>query len=266
MIKKYFITILLISCAFAIGGDSAIAKEYESDNFSKAYKRFEEGKTSYTQAKTNWENERQADSQERLFEKTKDLLERSIDVLKKRNEQLKKRVELKEDIYGDYSDEIIKTLDDDSKNLENYLNNLIGSTSTNALNDVSLKISSYIQDQQTYLRKLVILSHIDQFENTTFKTIVDRNDKILEKTKELKNLGIDTLAVDVLVKSASDQISSAKDNLNILRDEIKKQTIDSQKLTDIEKRLVSIQDVVKDIYQIFKKIAIEGNNLFSGKK
>lgn len=266
MMKKYFITILVISCVFSIGSGSVFAKEYESDNFSKAYKRFEEGKTNYTQAKTDWENEKQNDSQERLFEKTKDLLERSIDVLKKRNEQLRKRVELKEDVYKDYSDEIIKTLDDDSKNLENYLSNLIESTSTDTLNDVSLKISSHIQEQQTYLRKLVILSHIDQFENTTFKTVLDRNDKISEKIKELKNLGIDTLTVDVLVKSASDQISSVKNNLNILRDEIKKQTIDSQKLADIEKRLISIQDAVKDIYQIFRKIAIEGNNLFGNKK
>ena len=74
------------------------------------------------------------------------------------------------------------------------------------------------------------------------------------------------MTVDVLVKSASDQISSVKNNLNILRDEIKKQAIDSQKLADIEKRLISIQDAVKDIYQIFRKIAIEGNNLFGNKK
>jgi len=265
--NKILITIALITLLLvptnAVFADNVSGTKDQGSDFSKAYKKFQDEQEGFREAKDKYENEKQEAVKNQYIEHSQKVLESSINVLIKRNEQLRKQIEGKQNLYGDLGKDIIGMLDSDNQKLDEYTTEINSASTTQMLSQAAAEIKTYRTQQQSYLRKIVLLAHINQYENTVIQTAQNRSDKLSQKITILKNQNKDVSGLEDLLSQANDKINQARQKLSEIRDDIKTETIDSIKLSDIERNLSDAQKVIKDAYQLFKQIAINGNELFS---
>jgi len=254
---------LLLVPTNAVFADNVSSTKDQGSDFSKAYKKFQDEQESFMEAKDKYENEKQEAVKNKYIEQSQKVLGSSVDVLMKRNEQLKKQIEGKQSLYGDLGKDIVGMLDSDNQKLDKYTAEINLASTTQALSQAATEIKTYRTQQQSYLRKIVLLAHINQYENTVIQTAQNRSDKLSQKITILKNQGKDVSGLEDLLSQANDKINQARQKLSEIRDNIKTETIDSMKLLDIEGNLSDAQKIIEDIYQLFKQIAINGNELFS---
>jgi hypothetical protein len=258
------ITTLLFSAGLVLADNDSVAKDNDED-FSSAYKRFENNQKSFQEARDQYQNDKREDAKNKYIERSQKILENSIDVLVKRNVQLKKQIEKKIEIYGDLGQEIKDMLDSDNQKLNVYSTEIINASTTQSLGQAAGEIKNYRLQQQSYLRKIIILAHISQYEKTVIKTAQTRSDNLTEKISAIKSQGKNVSELEALLSQANAKIEQARNFLDDARDELKEEEIDATALSSVEKYLNDSQQSIKDAYGLFKQIAINGNELYSNK-
>jgi hypothetical protein len=233
------------------------------NSFSDAVNSFEKEREGFITAKEKYnEDESKEDNKTQYIEKSKEVLAGSINVLSKRNDELKNQIESESSLYGDLGQSILGMLDADNQKLNDFNFEISSATSTQSLSGTVAKIRDYRVQQQSYLRKLIILAHINQYENSTIKLAENRSQQLATKIDSMKSLNKNIGGLEDLLSQANDNISRAKFDLSTVKNLITQEVMDSVKLGDIETLLVNTQKYVKDAYQSFKDIAINGNQLF----
>lgn len=239
----------------------------QDDDVSKAMVRFNEERGKFDKNKSFRESNKENNQGEDvdLVQDTKNLLERSLDVLEAQNKQLKRNVKVKTNEYGDFANDILKNVKENGSKLDEFRDSIKSSSSTQNLVEIASWISDYRNAHRDNIRKLVIVAHLNQFEKKVVQTAQNRNSILSQKIKELKNKGEDVTALEKLNLDSQEKIDQVKTKLFDVSKEVglSNRSLD---LTKIEKELGDINFLIKEIYQIFKQIAIKGNEIFSNSK
>ena len=232
-------------------------------NFSDSVNSLKKESEGFIQAKEKYgEDEKDETAKSQYLEHGQNALAKSIDVLENRNNQLKKQLESEPGVYGDVGTSIASMLDADNQKLDGFYAVINNSTSTDALSPIASQLRDYRVVQQSYLKKLIILAHINQYENTAIKTAENRSKQLSDKIELIANQNKNISGINAMLSGANNDILQARQSLDNAKNLILQDTIDSVKITDIENYLSQAQSGVKSAYQLFKQIAIDGNGLF----
>ncbi len=241
----------------------AYAQE-QDDDVSKAMTKFNEERGKFDKSKSLRESNKENNQTEDvdLVQGTKNLLEKSLDVLEAQNKQLERNVKVKTNEYGDFANDILKNVKENGSKLDEFRDLIISSSSTQNLVGIAGQISDYRNAHRDDIRKLVIFAHLNQFEKTVVRTAQNRNTILSKKIKELKSKGEDVTVLEKLTSDSQSKIDQVETKLSDVSKEVGLAS-GGLDLTNIEKELGDISSLVKEIYQIFKQIAIKGNEIFS---
>lgn len=233
------------------------------DNFSKAMDSFQKEREGFIQAKEKFsENEKAELAQTQYLEKSQNVLLSVINVMEKRNEQLESQIQTKSVAYGTSGASLITMLNSDAQTLNGFSTEITNATSSDSLKSVAAQVRAYRVQQQSYLRKLIVLTHINQYESSALSTAENRSHQLEQKISAIKNQNLDTEDLENMLTTAKNNISQAKQDLSDVKDLVVQSTSSVVNIGDLESKLSDAQQFVKDAYQSFKQIAINGNELF----
>ncbi|MFA6136287.1 MAG: hypothetical protein WC705_02930 [Candidatus Paceibacterota bacterium] len=249
--KNYIIAITVLLSLGLFSGVSLAATSQENE-FSRSFNRFLEEKESFRKSKSD---------QSGLIERAKSFLLVTIEVLEKRSLQIQDRISLKIDVYQDLGPYMSEEIKSNLIKLNELKESVSNSNNLEELRNISSQLISYRQDDEKNLKKLILLAHISRFEDTIIKTSQNRLEVINQKLLLIKNSRKNILALEKLSEQAEQQIADVQKTIDILKTNISQELISLSDISQIQKQLISITERVKDIYKIFKQIAVDGNQL-----
>ncbi len=234
-------------------------------SFQDALTKFREAREQFRQSQEEVKTSREgrgAAREQKLLERRKIHLMRIADTLIKRSEEVKNRVMKNKIIYGDLESSIIAEIDADIVKLNEFKVRVTEAQTAKELKNLAEGLRSHRKDvQQVKIRRLLLLAHIGRFEKAVLNNAEARSARIAAKLTELKNAGKDVSALETLLADANAKIASAKDQLAQLKNEVNQQELSEIKLAEIRTKLNEIRNQIKDVYDIFRQIATQGQGL-----
>lgn len=253
-----------IICVFCIAR-TAGAQEND-DDFDRSLNRFrvEQEELQKIRVESQKENQSKArqNQNDRVVEKSRAVLERSIDVLLARTTQLKKRVDTQKSLYGDLLSRINQLLLAERETLNDFLERIRGASNASELRVIAQDIKSYRDEHGDDVGEVMILAHLAQLKNTVLAQATARADALGERLGDLKNDGRDTKELEVLLGTVQEKITEVQKRVSEVERKIAIETLSRLDKTEIQKTLSEAQSLIKDIYGLFRTIALRGSVLF----
>lgn len=269
MKKKLLLSLLTLILIAGVGGFIYLTPQVNAqggdDDFSKSFLKFREEKKNWERVRANFERN-PASFKDQLNKGRKLALERAIEVMEKRLQQLEERVKNREKVYEGIAQELLNQIKANLESLNQIKTRLQSATTADELKAIAEELKTYRQKEKEVLRKLIVLAHIGQFENSLIKAAENRSQKIAQRIADLKNAGKDVAQLENLLNQANQKISQAKAKLQELRNQANSGVLDISNLSEIQNKLNEIKTLIKDAYSLFREIAIKGNELFGNKE
>ena len=181
------------------------------------------------------------------------LLEKMTEVLIERNHALEKKIS-SQDIYQTQEKNILPKVAEDLEKLKQLKAEVARVKTESEIEAAAEKIKAARAPQkQLEIKKSIVLPHLLKFENQALRAAEMRKEKILEKIGMLEAAGKDVAALKDLLDKASAKIEAVKTKIGKAKTEVQKPNLK----TDLE----TIQNQLKDVYKIFRDIAILGKSL-----
>lgn len=249
----------MISLAPAVSAEGLA----NSDDFSKFFNKFKEEKKNLEKFQSGFIGSRQGSAyQSQLLEKNRLVLEKAIETMEKRLTQLENRIQSRENVYEGMAAGLLNEIQNNLGTLAQVRTRLGTASTTDILKIIAGELKTYRQGEKNILRKLIVLSHVGQFENSIIKTAENRSQRIAERIADLKSDGKDVAELENLLNQANQKIAQAKTKLIELKNQINSGGIDISNLSEIQKKLNEIKNLIKEAYSFFREIAVKGNELF----
>ena len=245
----------LISLAPAVSAEGLA----NSDDFSKFFNKFKEEKKNLEKFQSGFIGSRQGSAyQSQLLEKNRLVLEKAIETMEKRLTQLENRIQSRENVYEGMAAGLLNEIQNNLGTLAQVRTRLGTASTTDILKIIAGELKTYRQGEKNILRKLIV----GQFENSIIKTAENRSQRIAERIADLKSDGKDVAELENLLNQANQKIAQAKTKLIELKNQINSGGIDISNLSEIQKKLNEIKNLIKEAYSFFREIAVKGNELF----
>lgn len=252
-------TVSLVSLAPAVSAEGLA----NSDDFSKSFNKFKEEKKNLEKFQSGFIGSRQGSAyQSQLLEKNRLVLERAIGTMEKRLTQLEDRIQSRENVYEGIAVGLLNEIQNNLGTLAQVRTRLGTASTTDILKIIAGELKTYRQGEKNVLRKLIVLSHVGQFENSIIKAAENRSQRIAERIADLKSDGKNVAELENLLNQANQKIAQAKTKLGELKSQINSGGIDISDLSEIQKKLNEIKNLIKETYSLFREIAVKGNELF----
>lgn len=246
----------------------ALNQGQEKQDFTGVYNKFEQDAQGFADAKKEYDSDDNSNNpsiKNNYIQQSQKVLVSAINVIMQRNQQLKDEVDGNDGYYGNVGKDVSEMLDQDNKKLGQYISEVDLASTTSTLNQAASEIKNFRLQQQSYLRKLIILAHINRYQDTVIKTAQNRSKIIGNEISLVKGQGLDTSSLESSLSQANTNINQAVSSIGSANDVLNNQTIDSDGLTLIQDYLDGAEQSIKGAYQFFKQIAIDGNVLFLNK-
>lgn len=249
--SKILFSVVLVGL-FLVASYSLAKQETSSDDdFSKSFNSFKEENDLLKKARLEFEGNRESLAEKRYLESGKKLLEKALDVMEKRAKQIENKFD--DSKAGSYG----------FVNL-NTLREKINLAKTNEeIKQLALDIQIQRQNENIRIRRIVLASYLNQFELSIIKPAELRAEKIKEKINYIKSQGKETLELDNYLSLATSKINKSKDEIAKIKKSLETDAVFLSDLDEFQEIIDRLSGLLKDIYQIFKQIAIKGNDLFS---
>ncbi len=146
-----------------------------------------------------------------------------------------------------------------------YVNDVMAAQTSDELRSLAGNIYVFRTSEDALLTQEVLAAYVAYFEKTTQQLIMTRYQDIQERIVSAKNQGRDTLAIEKIFAQATTALRKLQDTVSALHEIVQvPQSPEGEALISLdqtEKGLEMIQKEVSSIYDIFRRITIQGDSV-----